>query len=158
MRSLFREDLLSLPEISRRLYRHRSWVWRRLMLVEALDPIVQTDVRLGLLTPRAAVAVSRLPRGNQQAARDSEIAAHSPALVILCTDADDPRTWLQAGQALQRVLLHAHANGLSASFLNQPIEVESLRHFSTFTQRSLHSMSDVGQRQIPAMQVVPKGH
>ena len=41
VRSLFREDLLSLPEISRRLYRHRSWVWRRLMLVEALDPIVQ---------------------------------------------------------------------------------------------------------------------
>lgn len=29
---------------------------------------------------------------------------------------------------------------------------------ATFTQRSLHSMSDVGHRQIPAMQVVPKGH
>ena len=68
VRSLYREDRLPQPEIARRMQRHRSWVWRRLMLVEALDPLVQTDVRLGLIAPRAAVAVSRLPRGNQQAA------------------------------------------------------------------------------------------
>jgi ParB-like chromosome segregation protein Spo0J len=68
VRSLYREDRLPQPEIARRMNRHKSWVWRRLMLVEALDPIVQTDVRLGLIAPRAAVAVSRLPRGNQQAA------------------------------------------------------------------------------------------
>jgi ParB-like chromosome segregation protein Spo0J len=68
VRSLYREDGLSLPEIARRMVRHRSWVWRRLMLVEVLDTTVQADVRLGLLAARAAVAVSRLPRGNQQAA------------------------------------------------------------------------------------------
>jgi hypothetical protein len=68
VRSLYREDRLPQPEIARRMNRHKSWVWRRLMLVEALDPLVQTDVRLGLIAPRAAVAVSRLPRGNQQAA------------------------------------------------------------------------------------------
>ena len=68
VRSLYREDQLSLAELARRMHRHKSWVWRRLMLVEALDPIVQTDVRLGLIAPRAAVAVSRVPRGNQQAA------------------------------------------------------------------------------------------
>jgi ParB-like chromosome segregation protein Spo0J len=68
VRSLYREDGLSLPEIARRMIRHRSWVWRRLMLVEVLDTTVQADVRLGLLAARAAVAVSRLPRGNQQAA------------------------------------------------------------------------------------------
>jgi ParB family transcriptional regulator, chromosome partitioning protein len=68
VRSLYREDQLSLPQIAQRIHRHKSWVWRRLMLVEALDPLVQTDVRLGLIAPRAAVAVSRLPRGNQQAA------------------------------------------------------------------------------------------
>jgi len=38
------------------------------MLVESLDPDVQANVRLGLIAARAAVAVSRLPRGNQQAA------------------------------------------------------------------------------------------
>jgi ParB-like chromosome segregation protein Spo0J len=68
VRSLYRDDHLSQPEIARRMSRHKSWVWRRLMLVEALDPIVQADVRLGLIAPRAAVAVSRLPRGNQQLA------------------------------------------------------------------------------------------
>ncbi len=68
VRSLYREDHVSLAELARRMHRHKSWVWRRLMLVEALDALVQTDVRLGLIAPRAAVAVSRLPRGNQQAA------------------------------------------------------------------------------------------
>jgi ParB-like chromosome segregation protein Spo0J len=68
VRSLYRDDRLSQPEIARRMGRHKSWVWRRLMLVEALDPVVQADVRLGLIAPRAAVAVSRLPRGDQQAA------------------------------------------------------------------------------------------
>src|SRR5690606_14883068 len=66
--SLYREDGMSLPQIGIAFGRHKSWVWRRLMLAEALDPIVQGDVRLGVLAPRAAVAVSRLPRGNQQAA------------------------------------------------------------------------------------------
>jgi ParB/RepB/Spo0J family partition protein len=65
IRSLYRDHGLSQPAIATRLGRHKSWVLRRLMLVEALDPVVQADVRLGLLAPRAAVAVSQLPRGNQ---------------------------------------------------------------------------------------------
>ena len=68
VRSLFREDRVAQSEIARRMGRHKSWVWRRLMLVESLDLEVQADVRLGLIAARAAVAVSRLPRGNQQAA------------------------------------------------------------------------------------------
>ena len=68
VRSLYREDGVAQPEIARRMGRHKSWVWRRLMLVESLDPDVQANVRLGLIAARAAVAVSRLPRGNQQAA------------------------------------------------------------------------------------------
>jgi ParB/RepB/Spo0J family partition protein len=65
IRSLYRDEGLSQPTIAARLGRHKSWVFRRLMLVEALDPAVQADVRLGLLAPRAAAAVSQLPRGNQ---------------------------------------------------------------------------------------------
>ena len=68
VRSLYRDDGLSQPEIARRLSRHKSWVCRRLLLVEALDSTIQADVRLGLLAPRAAVALSALPRGNQPAA------------------------------------------------------------------------------------------
>ncbi|HEX6692240.1 MAG TPA: ParB/RepB/Spo0J family partition protein, partial [Burkholderiales bacterium] len=65
IRSLYRDDKLSQPEIARRLDRHKSWVCRRLVLVEALDLAVQGDVRLGLLAPRAAIALAGLPRGNQ---------------------------------------------------------------------------------------------
>jgi len=65
VRSLYRDDKLSQPEIARRLDRHKSWVCRQLVLVEALDLAVQADVRLGLLVPRAAIALAALPRGNQ---------------------------------------------------------------------------------------------
>jgi ParB-like chromosome segregation protein Spo0J len=70
VRSLYRDDRLTLPEIAQQLHRHKSWVWRRLMLVEALESDLQADVRLGLLAPRSASALSRLPRGNQRAASE----------------------------------------------------------------------------------------
>lgn len=66
-------------------------------------------------------------RGGGQAARDRDIAVHSPALAVLWTAQDDPVSWLSAGQALQNVLLHAQTEGVAASFLNQPIEVPELR-------------------------------
>lgn len=64
IRSLCRDDGLSQGVIAHRLGRDKSWVSRRLLLVEGLDEAVQADVRLGLLAPRAAVALSPLPRGN----------------------------------------------------------------------------------------------
>jgi hypothetical protein len=70
VRSLHREDRLTQAEIARRMGRHKSWVCRRLMLAESLDAAVQADVRLGLLSPSAAVAVAALPRCNQHAAAD----------------------------------------------------------------------------------------
>ncbi|MBM3992493.1 MAG: hypothetical protein FJ298_16055 [Planctomycetes bacterium] len=74
IRSLHRDHGIPQPEIARRLGCHKSWVWRRLMLVESLDVDVQSDVRLGVLAARAAVAISRLPRGNQRAA--SRVVTH----------------------------------------------------------------------------------
>ncbi len=71
--------------------------------------------------------VRTFKRGKQEAARDAEIAQHSPALIVLGTDGDDVPAWLRAGQAMEAVLLHAQANGLSTSFLNQPVEVAELR-------------------------------
>jgi ParB/RepB/Spo0J family partition protein len=68
IRSLHREDRIAQAEIARRMGRHKSWVCRRLLLVEALDPAVEAQVRLGLLAPRTAVSLAALPRGNQHAA------------------------------------------------------------------------------------------
>jgi len=70
IRSLYRQDGLTQPQIGQLLCRHKSWVCRRLMLVETLDEAVQGDVRLGLLRPSAARSLSRLPHGNQKMAAD----------------------------------------------------------------------------------------
>ena len=72
VRSLHRGDGLTQGAIAQRLGRHKSWVCRRLLLVEGLETPVQTDVRLGLLKPRTALALGPLPRGN---GRQAETAA-----------------------------------------------------------------------------------
>lgn len=61
------------------------------------------------------------------AAATRRLAQESPALVVVATDGDGRSDWTRAGQALQRVLLLAAAEGLSASYLNQPTEVAGLR-------------------------------
>ncbi len=65
--------------------------------------------------------------GEGQAARDRDVALGSPVLAVLGAHADEPPGWLAAGQALARVLLLARADGVQASFLNQPVEVPVLR-------------------------------
>lgn len=51
-----------------------------------------------------------------------------PAVAVLITAEDQPLDRLQAGQALMRLLLAATAEGLAASYLNQPLEQPGLRH------------------------------
>lgn len=51
----------------------------------------------------------------------------TPTVAALSTARDSPRDWVQAGQALQRVLLEATRAGLAASVLNQPLEHPELR-------------------------------
>ncbi|MFW6192584.1 MAG: Acg family FMN-binding oxidoreductase [Gemmatimonadota bacterium] len=65
--------------------------------------------------------------GDRQAARDRQLAEGSPVMAVLGTARDSVPAWLDAGQALDRVLLRAAADGVSASFLNQPIEEPDLR-------------------------------
>lgn len=50
-----------------------------------------------------------------------------PLVVVLCSFYDGPLSDLQAGQAMQRVLLTATTHGLSASFMSQPVEVKRVR-------------------------------
>lgn len=71
VRSLYRDDALTQPQIGRILGRHKSWVSRRLLLAEGLDDGVQADVRLGLVPASTAAAVARLPRCNQLAAAEA---------------------------------------------------------------------------------------
>jgi hypothetical protein len=54
----------------------------------------------------------------------------SPGVVcLLATSANEPADWVAAGQALQRVLLHAAACGVAAALHSQPLEQPQLRDF-----------------------------
>lgn len=83
--------------------------------------------RLDFATPVVAFLIRRFDMGTGQAAQDHELATGSSLLAVLATEEDGPPAWLQAGQALDRMLLRAEVEGLSASFLNQPIEEAELR-------------------------------
>lgn len=81
----------------------------------------------GLAVPVAQLVVRSFDMGGGVAARDREIAAHSPVMALISTPDDGPGDWLAVGQALQRVLLAAAVEGVQASYLNQPIQVAALR-------------------------------
>jgi nitroreductase len=82
---------------------------------------------LGFATPALALLLRTFDFGKGLAALDKQLASGSPLLACLGTARDTPLDWLNAGQALQRVLLVTTAQGFHASFLNQPIEVAQLR-------------------------------
>jgi ParB-like chromosome segregation protein Spo0J len=63
--ALVREEGLSQVEVADLLGRHKSWVCRRLALLEKLGAEAREDLRLGLLSATAARQLTRLPAGNQ---------------------------------------------------------------------------------------------
>lgn len=73
--SLHREDGLTQVEIATLLGRHKSWVCRRIALIERLSDETQEHIRLGLVGASIGRELAKLPRGNQEAAL-SAIAKH----------------------------------------------------------------------------------
>lgn len=65
IQALVREDGLSQVEVAELLGRHKSWVCRRLALIERLGTEAREELRVGLLSPTAARQMVRLPPGNQ---------------------------------------------------------------------------------------------
>lgn len=66
VQSLHREDQLDQVEIATLLGRDKSWVCRRIALVEKLAEDVLEHLRLGLVTAAHGRELVRLPRGNQK--------------------------------------------------------------------------------------------
>ncbi len=80
------------------------------------------------LSAVGAAVIRTFDIGEGVAASDGEkIATGSPTLALFSTPTDFAADWLATGQALSHVLLALTAQGVSASFLNQPIEVDALR-------------------------------
>ena len=96
----------------------------------------------GLVAPIAQAVVRTFDMGNGVGAKDKQLVDESPVLALLSTDGDDIKDWLAAGQALERILLNAYSKGLQASYLNQPIQVVSLR------PKLQNLMGEVGYPQI----------
>jgi len=72
--SLYRDDGLTQVEISPLLGRDKSWVSRRIALIERLSEEVLEHLRLGLISPTHGRELSRLPRGNQSQALSCVVA------------------------------------------------------------------------------------
>jgi len=83
--------------------------------------------RTGLSSNITPLVVRTFDLGKGQAAKDRGLVAGSPVLALLGSEGDTQTDWMEVGQALDSVLLHARANEVWASFLNQPIEVPDLR-------------------------------
>jgi len=67
VQALVRDDGMTQVEAAHLLSRHKSWVCRRLALLEKLSVAVKEDLRLGLVGPSLARQLTRLPTGNQEA-------------------------------------------------------------------------------------------
>jgi ParB/RepB/Spo0J family partition protein len=65
VQALVREDGLSQVEAGELLGRHKSWVNRRLAMLERLCAEAKEELRLGLVSPSLARQLIRLPAGNQ---------------------------------------------------------------------------------------------
>lgn len=78
-------------------------------------------------TPIFAILLRRFNMGDLIAKHSRQLVEHSPVIAVLGTNRDTPSAWLAVGQALERILLRGQAVGLTASFLNQPIQVPELR-------------------------------
>jgi nitroreductase len=102
--------------------------WRR-ELASWLHPRRQRD---GLSTSMLMLPISRLvvrnfDLGDSTGTNDAQLAMDAPILAVLVTKEDQKVDWIQAGQALQRMLLEAADRGLAAGYLNQPCQLDSLR-------------------------------
>ena len=102
--ALVREDGISQVEVAELLGRHKSWVCRRLALIERLGAKARDDLRVGLLSPTAARQIVRLPQGNQaevlDAVRREALSGAELAAVV--------NLWLGCADGSQQQYILAH--------------------------------------------------
>lgn len=102
--------------------------WRR-ELAHWMRPHPAPD---GLRVPALAgwlirAAVRHINLGRFVAATDEKLARQAPLLLVLWSDHDQPRAWLQAGMLLTAISCEAAAMQLHEGYLNQPCQVADLR-------------------------------
>ena len=104
VQGLVRDDGMTQVEAAHLLGRHKSWVCRRLALLEKLSVAVKEDLRLGLVGPSLARQLTRLPAGNQEAVlaltrRETLTAQEVSGVIDLLQGASAGAGGVRAGQA-----------------------------------------------------------
>jgi hypothetical protein len=139
VQALVREDGMTQVEAGQLLGRHKSWVCRRLALLERLSAAVKEDLRLGLVGPSLARQLTRLPAGNQEALlaltrRETLTAQEVSGVIGLLEGASEeqaafvlakPREALQRVQGMPRALRDprlSRAGNWLAKHLTQTLE------------------------------------
>jgi hypothetical protein len=111
-----------------RQFRRELARWARPEGIESHDGLPgYTQVKGTFASSISPYIVRTFDMGNGAAARDRQLVAGSPVLAVLGTFADTWGDWFAAGQAVEKILLYAQTEGISGSFLNQPIEIRALR-------------------------------
>ncbi len=115
-------------QMASREFRQELASWLRPTGSRRLDGIpAQAGKAPAAIRPLAPLLVRTFDLGDGVAAYDRRLATGSPVLAVLWTPSDSRAAWVDAGRALARVLLSLTADGISVSFLNQPIEDRELR-------------------------------
>jgi ParB/RepB/Spo0J family partition protein len=143
IRSLYREDKLSQSAIAERLGRHKSWICRRLLLVEGLVDEVQVNVRLGLIAPRAAVTLAALPRGNQVSAMT---VVSRRGLTVRQTEMLVAQVNASVDTTAQRALLERWLSGAVELPQPGPRPPQALRSEAEWTAADITTMHRVAAR------------
>src|SRR5712691_554638 len=115
--ALVREDGLPQVEVAELLGRHKSWVCRRLALIEKLAEPAQEELKVGLLSPTCARQLVRLPAGNQVALleviRREALSLHELAGLVDLLQQAPSREWQQyIVDAPRQALTQAHSRCL----------------------------------------------
>lgn len=115
-------------QMENREVREELAAWLRSSHTEAGDGICADAFGIpDLFAPAAAAVIRRVDLGEMQARRDTALIETSPLLVVITAE-DDPNSLVEAGQVLEKLLLTATLAGLQYSFMNQPVQVATLRN------------------------------
>lgn len=69
----------------------------------------------------------------RQNQKDASQIRSSAAIAVFFSEVDDQQHWVEAGRCYERFALEAAAAGLCTAFINQPVEVPSVRaQFASF--------------------------
>lgn len=112
--------------------------WVRPARTDASDGICADAFGIpDIFSPAAASLIRHVNLGGMQARRDAALVGTTPLLVVITAE-DDQVSLLEAGQVLEWLLLTVTLAGLQYSFMNQPVQVATLRDVLAPIGRSPH--------------------